>query len=178
MYVPPEIIAKGGVEALALTNSFIKIVENLRKDKNMPIGIADIISQLETDAFVLTGKFASEIDALEKSLDKAGIPLDGKFGDLEETSWFWKNRHDKAMEAFEPTLKAIRQRLCGFIDDLVAIARCAGKEEILAVSFQQAAELKTKIRADTDVDTHNIKDILAVLRHQAEHFRGVLGTKK
>ena len=173
-----ELIAKGGIESLALINSFIKIVENIRKDKNTPKGIADIISQLETDAFVLTGKFVGEIGAWEKCLDKAGIPLASRFGDLEETSWFWKNRHDKTMEAFEPTLKPIQQSLCGFIDDLVAIARCAGKEEILALSFQQAAELKRTIRAETDVDTHNIKDLLAVLRNQTEHFRAVLGTKK
>jgi hypothetical protein len=33
MYVPPELIAKGGVESLALVKSVIKISENLRKEK-------------------------------------------------------------------------------------------------------------------------------------------------
>lgn len=178
MYIPPELLAKGGIESLALTNSFIKIVENLRKDKDAPKGIADIISQLETDAFVLTGGFIDEVNEWEKSLDKAGISLKGRFGDLETTSWFWKNRHDRGMEAFEPTLKAIQQRLCGFIDDLIAIARCAGKEEIVALSFQQAADLKKKIRDETDLESHNMKEILDAFRKQAEHFRAVLGTKK
>ncbi len=178
MYVPPELIAKGGVESLALVNSIIKISENLRKDKTTSKGIADIISQLETDAFVLSGQFIKEIEVWEEKLRKVGIDLDDKFVDLEKTSVFWTNRHDKAIDGFESYLAYFQARLSGFMDDLIAVARCAGKAEILALSSQQAAELKQTIRKEADVNTHSIKEILAVLRRRAEHFRGVLGTKK
>jgi hypothetical protein len=178
MYIPAETLAAGGVESLAMINSFIKIAENLRKDKNMPRGMADVISQLETDALVMSGKFISEIEAWEKAMAKAHIDFSSRFVDIEETSVFWKNRHDKMLEAFEPTLRAIQSRLGAFMDDLIAIARCAGKEEILALSSKEAAALKAKLRADTAVDNHSIKDILETLRRQAEEFRGVLGTKK
>ena len=70
----------------------------------------------------------------------------------------------------EGNMRSIRQRSYG--------PRCAGKEEILALSSQQAAALKEKLRTDTAVDKHSIKDILEVLLRQAEAFRGVLGTKK
>jgi Asp-tRNA(Asn)/Glu-tRNA(Gln) amidotransferase C subunit len=175
MYIPPELIAKGGVASLELTQSLIKIIENLRRDKSTPNSIANVLSQLETDAFVLTSRFIAEIDAWENALDKAKIDVKGRFGDLEETSIFWRNRHDKLMEAFEPTLKAIQQRLCGFIDDVVAIARCAGKEEVLGISFQETADLKRKIREDTNVESHSIKDVLSALRSKAEEFRSALG---
>ncbi|MDX6463334.1 MAG: hypothetical protein QOE55_7031 [Acidobacteriaceae bacterium] len=176
MYIPPELIAKGGVASLELTQSLIKIIENLRRDKTMPSSMANLLSQLETDAFVLTSKFVAEVDAWENSLDKAGISLKDRFGDLEKTSRYWKNRHDKTMEAFEPTLKAIQQRLCGFIDDVVAIARCSGREEVLGLSFEETAELKKQIRADTDVETHSIKEVLEALRGKAEEFRSALGS--
>jgi hypothetical protein len=178
MYIPAETLAAGGVESLAMINSLVKIVENLRKDKNTPKGIADVISQLETDAFVLSGRFIDEIGAWEAAMRKAHFDFGSRFVDLETTSVFWTNRHDKLLEAFEPTLSAIQKRLSNFMDDLIAIARCAGKEEILALSSQQAAALKEKLRTDTAVDKHSIKEILEVLLRQAEAFRGVLGTKK
>lgn len=178
MYIPADTLAAGGVESLAMINSLVKIMENLRKDKNTPKGFADVISQLESDAFVLSGRFIDEIGAWEASMRKANLDFSSRFVDLETTSVFWKNRHDKVLEAFEPTLGAIQKRLSSFMDDLIAIARCAGKEEILALSSQQAAALKEKLRTDTAVDKHSIKDILEVLLKQAEAFRGVLGTKK
>lgn len=177
MYIPAETLAAGGVESLAMINSLVKIMGNLRKDKNTPKGIADVISQLESDAFVLSGRFIDEIGAWEASMRKAHFDFGSRFVDLETTSVFWKNRHDKVLEAFEPTLSAIQKRLSSFMDDLIAIARCAGKEEILALSSQQAA-LKEKLRTETAVDKHSIKEILEVLLKQAEAFRGVLGTKK
>ena len=178
MYIPADTLAAGGVESLAMINSLVKIMENLRKDKNTPKGIADVISQLESDAYGLSDQFIHEIGAWEASMRKAHFDFSSRFVDLETTSVFWKNRHDKVLEAFEPTLSAIQKRLSSFMDDVIAIARCAGKEEILVLSSQQAAALKEKLRKDTAVDNHSIKDILEVLLKQAEAFRGVLGTKK
>ena len=177
MYVPPEVVAKGGVESLALINSFIRIAENLRKDKNTSKGIADVLSQLETDAFVLAGQFVKEVAGWKSSLRKAGIELDRKFGELEKTTKYWKNRHDKAIEAFAPTLDAFKDKMCSFIDDVIAIARCAGKEEILALSSEEGAQLKEKIRAETDLTTHSVKEVLNGLVRHAERFRGVLGQR-
>jgi hypothetical protein len=178
MYIPAEMLAAGGVESLAMMNSLVKIVENLKKDKHAPKGIADVISQLETDAFVLSGKFIAEIGAWEDAMRKVRFDFSDRFVDLETTSIFWTNRHDKVLEAFQPTLDAFQKRIAGFMDDLIAIARCGGKEELLGASFKDSAALKAKLRADTAVDNHSIKDILEVLRRQAEEFRGVLGTKK
>lgn len=157
MYIPAETLAEGGVESLAMINSFIRIAENLRKDKNTPAGIADVISQLETDAFVMSGKFIAEIEGWTRSMERVHIDFSNRFGDLEKTSIFWTNRHDKVVEAFEPTLRAIQSRLSGFMDDLIAIARCAGKDEILALSSQEAAELKERLRVDTSVEITALK---------------------
>lgn len=90
----------------------------------------------------------------------------------------WKDRRDKAIEAFDLSLDAIRDRLCGFIDDVIPIARCADMEEILALYAEEGAARKEKIRAGARLKNHTMDEILVTLVQHAQRFRRVPGAKK
>ncbi len=174
MYVPPDVVVEGGVQALTLFNGLIKIMEQMRKDKDATrLGFASLIKRMEAEAFALSEEFIKQVQAIQHSFLIAKIDPKEKIDEVECTSWWWKNRHDKLLESFKPNIDAITTRLTGFVDDVVALARCAGKEELLAVAFQEAVKVKRQIRQETDFN-NSIGDIFGNLIKHAEDFRDLL----
>jgi len=174
MYVPPDVAIEGGVQALTLFNGLIKIMERMRKDKDATrLGFASLIKRMEAEAFALSEEFIKQVQALQNAFLKAQIDPNQKIDEVECTSWWWKNKHDKLLESFKPNIDAITTQLTGFVDDVVALARCAGREELLAVAFEEAVQVKRQIRQETGFD-NSIKDIFGNLIKHAEDFRDLL----
>lgn len=165
-----------GVQALSLTNNIVTLIQNARKNgKANGLGLADIVNILPAEAFKLAEEFIKQVTELKTKFLKEEIDLKQYIDDYECYSGWWKSRHDKLLIDFQATINDINAKLANFMDEVVAVARCSGEEELLGGSFQEARKLKKKLRKDTDFDNNTIGEIFDNLINHAEDLKAKLG---
>lgn len=165
-----------GVQALSLTNNIVTLIQNARKNgKANGLGLADIVNILPAEAFKLAEEFIKQVTELKKKFLKEQIDLSLYIDEHECDHKWWYNRRDRLLIDFQATITDITAKLSNFMDEVVAVARCSGEEELLGGSFQEALKLKKKLRKDTDFDNKTIGEIFDNLIKHAEDLKAQLG---
>lgn len=175
MYVDPEVALEGGVQALTLLNKVVTLAKTARANgKKGGLGIADIIERLPAEAFNLAGQFEKQVKELQQDFLKQGISLGRTLDDLQSETWFYQRSRRTLLDSFKPKTDAILAQLMTLMDDSVAVARCSGEEELLAMSYKMARERKVQLRQSLNPNLP-VGALLKTLIDQAERMRAELG---
>jgi hypothetical protein len=175
MYVDPEIAIAGGAQVLTLLNRVLALAETAReKGKANGLGIADIIEKLPAEAFSLAGQFERQVNDLRHSFLVYGIDTKKTIDELQSETWFYQWGRKKLLDNFKPMTDAIVIQLTTLLDDAVAIARCSGEENLLAVSYSRSRERKTQLRRSLDQNLP-VGELLDALLKEAATMRAALG---
>jgi hypothetical protein len=174
--IPAELAFKGGVEALTVLNSIIKLAGNAReRGKENGLQIADVMKILPAEAFRLAGELENRATQLEQSLKETGGDLRKTVDELQQETWIYQRSRYNLLKHFNANVQAICTQLEILADDAVAIAQCSHEEELLALSYQQAREQKQQIDRRCGDASLPVGERLEFLIDQARRFRAELG---
>jgi hypothetical protein len=136
-YIFPELAFEGSIQALTLINSVIKAIQRSRADgQTNGLGTADIVAKLPAEAFNLAGEFERHVAALRQSFLEAGLDLTQTLDQLESSVRCYQLSQQDLLRSFQPHVEAIKTQFSSFMDDIVAVARSHGEENILANSHE------------------------------------------
>jgi hypothetical protein len=177
-YISAALAFEGSVQALTLINSVVKAIQRSRADGETDgLGIADIVARLPAEAFNLAGEFERHVAALRRSFLEKGLDLAQTLDQLESNVWCYQFPQKDLLTSFKPHVEAIRAQFSSFMDDIVAVARCHGEENILAASSEHARERKRQIAEafPRDLGQLPVGEVLDRLTFFAEQLRAELG---
>lgn len=175
--IPAELAFQGGVEALTVLNSIIKLAHTAReRGKENGLQIADVMKVLPAEAFHLAGELENRATQLEQSLKETGGDLSKTVDELQQETWIYQRSRYNLLKHFNANVQAICTQLEILADDAVAIAQCSHEEELLALSYQQAREQKQQIDRRCGDANLPVGERLEFLIDQARRFRAELGT--
>jgi hypothetical protein len=174
--VDPHTALEGGVAALDLLDSIIKLVHEAKKDGGK-MNVADLVKRLPSEAFSLAGTFIKQVEKLQFSFKEAGVNLDLPIEKLRAETSYWSRRQYKLIRAFSPVVDAICDQLTALVDDVVAVSHCCEREDILAKSFAGAIARKSELRAAVDKGK-SVREVFETLLKFAYVMRAELGDLK
>lgn len=164
------IIGEGSVQGLKLFNSLLELLKTAKKNEKR-LAISDILVKLPGEAFDLAGQFIHEIDKLRVEFANIDPNQEKTIDELQaETSW-WDRKKCNILRDFRPKITAITNQIDIFIEDVIAIAHCKGADDLVALSYFQSTERKSKLEEDTDFRRLPVGTVLDNLRHHAQQLR-------
>jgi hypothetical protein len=55
-----------------------------------------------------------------------------------QTTWWWRHKRYKLLRDFSPTVDAVKTSISTMLADVVALANCKEKDELVAESYAKA----------------------------------------
>ncbi len=162
-----KVAAEGATAGLELLNRLVKMLDEA-KSKGSPIALSKVIAEMPVAAHDLAQQYLTEIEKLEGAFD--GDELRKKLSELESERRWWQLKRYVVLRRFRPKITAIVNQLETLLDDFVAVAHCKEAENVIADAFRDSNAKVAKMRADTDLDT---KPLGEVLKNLHEHARGL-----
>jgi len=171
--VDPKTSIEAGIAVINLSETMVKLIKMMRKDGHNP-SIAAAIEQMPASAFTLTEQFENEVKAWRQRLVKADVDLKVSVNTLEIDEGWWAGDKDKSLRTFKPVVDSIRAQIETLLDDLVAVARCQGRNDLLAASYGAAMERKRALARNLDYDLP-MGEILDILTSYAQAIHAEFG---
>lgn len=165
--IDPKSAFDVSASALTLLDTLIKTTGEMRKAGKDP-SIAAVIERMPAEAFSLSEQFEEEAKALRHSMTVSGINPETPVNNLEQSSLWWTNKQGRALHKFKPRVDAILAQLETFMDDIVAVAHCTGRDELIAASYERALERKRKLQSELNYDRPIGEIVEVLIRHAQE----------
>lgn len=163
----------GAAASLSLLDNLVKMIRNARRE-GLPLAMADIVARLPVDAFSIAGQIVNEINTLQQSFQDRHVNTDRTIAELEGDTGWWNSRQYRLVRNFEPTIRALSQRINALVEDFVALAHCSEQERLVSSSFTESLERREHIKQIVDRN-HPVGQIFRELSAEAERLRAELG---
>ncbi|MGA9471628.1 MAG: hypothetical protein WBV36_04145 [Terriglobales bacterium] len=163
----PKASFEAAGSAMTLLDTLIKTTEKLRSDGHEP-SLATVLATMPGEAYRLSEQLEEEAKDLRKRLVAAGIDPKTPVNKLETSCLWWAGEQGRALHKFKPRVNAILAELETFMDDIVAVAHCLGKDELIAASYEKALERKRALQKELDYDRPINEIVDVVIRYSQE----------
>jgi esterase/lipase len=168
------IVGKASVEALSLFHTLIKMIETAEKEGEA-LSLEQVIAALPPKALKLATNYVEELKAVRSEFETAfksnPKELDKTLAELQSQTWWWRQKRYKLLRNFSPTVDAVKTSINTMLADVVALANCKEKDQLVAESYAKAEQIKGELAKRGDVSKLSVREILDHLVEDAEKMR-------
>jgi len=172
--VEGKIAMEAGTAGLNLLTNLVSLI-HAAKESGKDVGLAEIMAKLPAETFELSKDLIREAQQLKQDFLDNGVSLDKTIDELQSDYGWWRFGKHKLFRKFEARANAITDNLGHFLDDFLAVARCAEIEELVAESFHNAQGRQQEIDSINRRETP-IGEVLEKMIGHAQQLRDEVQT--